>query len=282
MDAAQRTSWWKTETARVWRELEGKWKLPKPVPPANHRDVDADFEEEVTAATCEAELEELLDGYRESAERVVTSCASYAIALGVALAPQRKGARKAPREVSPQEAFRLRQRTRVLAFVANRILPLQSQLDGELIPPQRVKWEEVAMAWKKAHPGDRHKPDTLRVYYWRARTDPRVYEPYVTRIRKLWSEWAEGILVALSASEYLSYTLTPDGKLDSVSQRFPARVARALGAGFDRKCGRLRRTFFWPPETQFCIDCAVSPRQDCPAFQALCEAGLIEPTEARE
>jgi len=282
MDAAQRTSWWKINTARVWRELEAKLKLPSPVPPADRQGVGADFADEVADATCEADLEILLDGYRESAEGVITTCASYAAALGVMVAPRRKGARKAPREVSPQQVFRLRQLMRVLAFVANHILPLQSQLNGELIPPQRVKWEEVAMAWKKAHPGDRHKPDTLRVYYWRARTDPRVSEPYVTRIRKLWSKWAEGILVALSAPEYLSYTLTPDGKLDSVSQRFPARVARALGAGFDRKRGRLRRTFFWPPETQFCIDCAVSPRQDCPAFQALCEAGLIEPTEARE
>ena len=141
-----------------------------------------------------------------------------------------------------------------------------------------ISWEDLARKWQRAHPEDPLKPDTLRRYWHRARTDSRVCESYIRDQRRLWLRWAErlGELEKAGARRedmFVRHTEPrpvhpdvaralglPSGALvrEEVYTAKPRpQVAAALRAAAGAKCVWTARLFTFPRDVRLCT------RRDC-------------------
>lgn len=303
---------WQKETTRTWRELARRFALPVPVPRHVRKIVERDFAEEVTEAsrTSEGEvaLEELLTDYGKRAEEefleFLRGLVGYVQTLGEKGLLDSKedghgsgtdGSGSAPQAAGGAEEFRLRHRRRLLEFVAHREVPLIHLLEGRFDTGGRpILWKDLAREWKRAHSKDPLKPDTLRRYYHRARTDPRVCEPFIRDLRRLWAEWAERLdmLQGLGARKediFMRFTgpipvhpdlapalNVPPGTLvgeEVYSAKYPPEVAAALRSAARAKCMWTARIFAFPRDVRFCArrDC-----RGCRVLRALRKPGFLQ------
>lgn len=297
---------WQKKTGRIWRELEERFAPPVPVGRHLREIVDRDFAEEAREATRtdegEAVLEELLTDYRQRAEeefqKLVRELVEYPLyLLEKGLLDSKQGARGSRPERCDE--LRLRHRRRVLEFVAQREVPLVHLLEGRFDTGGRpIPWEILAREWKRAHPKDPLKPDTLRRYYHRARTDPRVCGPFFDELRRLCAEWADRATKTLNTLQGMGarkedtfvrfteprplhpelasvWNIPPGTPVQSAihTQKLTPELAAAFRSAARVGCVWTARAFALPPDSRLCArhDC-----RGCRVFRALRKAGFLD------
>jgi hypothetical protein len=236
--------------SRIWRDLSEQFGLPVPIPDANRRDVDKDFEHEFRTATCEADVEEALADYQEVAERTVAMLAVYVSALDekglLRKSPYRKSA--GSRRYEKGDLC-----WRALAFVAQREVSLQNLLRRSLETSARIAWKKrLYPAWNARYPGEIASCDTFKRYYSRARETEGLQEEFFDEYLGKWKRWkdrAGPILRMLKESgrgltdlhiEFAAGSRVKDWA--KLSARIPRERSAVLRRATARKCGLMACT----------------------------------------
>ena len=254
---------------RIWRDLREQYRLPVAIPEADRREVDDDFKDEFSRATCEADVDQVLPDYREAAERTVLKIAIYVYALDeegfLRKSPYRKSA--GSRRYEKGDLY-----WRVLAFVAQREVSLQNLLRRSLETSARIAWKKrVHPAWEACCPGEISNPGTFKKYYDRARRTKGLQEEFFDEYLGKWKRWkdrAEPILRMLKESgrdladlrlEFAKgRRVTEWGK---ASGRIPRERSTALRLATAGKCGLVANTVKWTgirSLSDFCVGPACS------------------------